>query len=228
MGLPRLPRHIAFSSLLFLTLSSSLGCQQGEGEQRASATRAQRSVAAVRRTQQGNRLTERGIDALCERRFPATGAEQRPFRLPPLRPLPGVTRAQPFPQSGWRWVNLWATWCRPCIEEFEMMRRWLTALEAEQLAPTLVLVSVDADQHAARLQEMAPTLPGINWWLRAPQLLGELLQIFDLREGAPIPIHAFIDPAGMIRCVRVGKLSPLDLPAIKALLQGKGRGYALP
>ena len=221
MGFPLPPHHIASSSLLLFMLLLSLGCQQDEEQQGVSLARAQRSVAAVRRTQ-GNRLTERGIDALCEQRFPATGAEQRPFRLPPLRPLPGTTRAQPFPQSGWRWVNLWATWCRPCIEEFEMMRRWLTALEAEQLAPTLVLVSVDADQHAERLQEMAPTLPGASWWLRAPQLLGELLQIFGLREGAPIPIHAFIDPAGMIRCVRVGKLSPLDLPAIKALLQGRG------
>ena len=25
--------------------------------------------------------------------------------------------------SAWTWLNLWATWCTPCVEEMDLLRR---------------------------------------------------------------------------------------------------------
>src|SRR5258706_9053160 len=41
------------------------------------------------------------------------------FALPAL-----AGAATPPAQDGWRWVNVWATWCKPCVEELPLLGRW--------------------------------------------------------------------------------------------------------
>src|SRR3954471_12941537 len=33
-------------------------------------------------------------------------------------------QAAPGPAKGWRWLNVWATWCKPCVEELPRVVRW--------------------------------------------------------------------------------------------------------
>ena len=215
--LPLLSRSRVILALVFFSV---LGCK-GETRRAEEGVRRSRRGAVVQK-RHGQALTERGLDALCERRFKANDSSAPTWKIPPLRPLPGEQRIQPLPQGGWRWVNLWATWCKPCVEEFAMMRRWLEALRAEGVAPELILLSVDAQSQAEKLKAMSPKLPQTqSWWLQRPEVLGSILEGFGLRAGAPIPIHAIIDPSNQLRCLRVGKLSPLDLPALKALLRSR-------
>ena len=52
----------------------------------------------------------------CELTYPATGAGARRFTAGPTRPLPGGSERQAASVAGvWRWVNVWATWCKPCL-----------------------------------------------------------------------------------------------------------------
>ncbi|MEE2643883.1 MAG: hypothetical protein VYD19_03010 [Myxococcota bacterium] len=206
--------------ILGLIFLCAFGCKEETRRAEEGIRRSRRGAVVQKR--HGQALTERGLDALCERRFKANDSSAPTWKTPPLRPLPDEERVQPLPQGGWRWVNLWATWCKPCVEEFAMMRRWLKALRAEGVAPELILLSIDAQSQAGTLKAMSPKLPhSQSWWLQRPEVLGSILEGFGLRAGAPIPIHAIIDPSDQLRCLRVGKLSPLDLPALKALLRSR-------
>jgi thiol-disulfide isomerase/thioredoxin len=39
-----------------------------------------------------------------------------------------------MPSSGWRWVNVWATWCAPCVEEMPRIVAWRERLAADEAA----------------------------------------------------------------------------------------------
>src|SRR5690606_1348408 len=65
--------------------------------------------------------------------------------LPPLRePAPAKTAA-----GHSRWINVWATWCKPCIEELPRLARWREAL-AGKGDFELWFLSADGDPEAVR------------------------------------------------------------------------------
>ena len=67
------------------------------------------------------------VAGFCDVR-PAAGQGKK-LALPELR--------SPAPEAGggWRWINVWATWCKPCVEELPM----LTALRGKFAADHLPL-----------------------------------------------------------------------------------------
>ena len=46
------------------------------------------------------------------------GPDAPSFSFPPL------DGAAPPQGSSYRWINVWATWCPPCIEELPLITRW--------------------------------------------------------------------------------------------------------
>jgi thiol-disulfide isomerase/thioredoxin len=164
------------------------------------------------------------VDArgFCEKTYPADGPDARKWTPPPDQPLPaGVKTAAPGAGKRWTYVNLWATWCQPCIQEMGLFARWSEAFRKEGVPVDFQLVSIDAPDAADALAErVRKGLPGTVRWLRGDDDLGPLLDSLGVERTAAIPIHAVVDPEGMLRCVRVGAIHSEDYPAVKALVGG--------
>ena len=132
--------------------------------------------------------------------------------------LPPLDRAAPATPGRWRWVNLWATWCQPCIEEMPLLLEWQRRLTAEGRAVDLVLISVDEDAEAvARFRQRRPQTPP-SLRLTDPTALEGWITGLGLDRGATLPINAFADPQGRLRCARSGAVGASDYAAVAHLL----------
>jgi thiol-disulfide isomerase/thioredoxin len=155
----------------------------------------------------------------CDQVVPPSGAGAKHYLPPPEKPVAGYT-APASKDGAWRWVNLWATWCKPCVEEMGLLDRWQKALATDGLAVQLELVSIDEDGDALARWLQKP-MPGRVRWLRGGDDLAPYLQSLGVDAGSAIPIHALVDPAGQLRCVRVGSVRDQDFAAIRAVLAGR-------
>jgi thiol-disulfide isomerase/thioredoxin len=172
----RLPALIAAAALV--------GCDAGSGE---PASRVDSVKGKARRV---------SAEELCD--VLHAGDRAPPFALPAL--------AGPAPADGarWRWINVWATWCKPCLEELPRLERW-----AARHAGALDLVLISADEPGTEVA--TPRLAD-------PDALPAWLTTLGLDAGSPIPIHVLVDPEGRTRCVRAGGVGDDDLVAAEAFL----------
>jgi thiol-disulfide isomerase/thioredoxin len=165
--------------------------------------------------------------AFCERSYPAGGEGARRWVAPPLRPLPGADAtggAAAGTGPGWTWVNLWATWCAPCVEEMELLGRWREGFSRDGAAVAFELVCIDETDAEKELAAWrGRSLPGPIRWLRSERDLAPLLDALGVERDAMIPVHALVDAAGWLRCVRVGAIHEQDYAAVKALVAPSGR-----
>jgi thiol-disulfide isomerase/thioredoxin len=118
----------------------------------------------------------------------------------------------------WRWLNVWATWCKPCIEELPRLARWREKLVAAGRQVDLAFVSVDeSSADVAAFRKLHPEMPD-SARLAEPNKQAAWFTALGLDAASPIPIHVFVSPAGHIRCVRAGGVSDRDYAAIEGLL----------
>ena len=158
--------------------------------------------------------------AFCEKQWPAAAAGGRRYTEIPERPLPGAPALAASAAGSWKWVNLWATWCVPCVEEMRLLARWKRSLEKDGIALDLELWSVDEDE-AKLVQYLAQTaMPGRVRWLRAQQDLPAVLESLGADRASGIPVHALVDSNGNLRCLRVGSVHDEDYGAVKSMLAG--------
>jgi thiol-disulfide isomerase/thioredoxin len=120
---------------------------------------------------------------------------------------------------GWRWINLWATWCTPCMEEIPLLGRWQRGLGKDGVDVTLELWSVDEDEALLR-EALKKELPGRVRWMKNFEDLPPILEGMGIGGDAALPIHLLVDGDGMLRCVRVGAVHDEDYGAIKSILSG--------
>ena len=150
-------------------------------------------------------------EAFCD--LHATDDRAAAFRWPEL----AAGGAAPGAPTTWRWVNVWATWCKPCIEEMPRLAAWRAKLAAAGKQVELAFVSVDdSDADVAGFRASHPdTPPSIR--IAGADKRAAWLKGFGLDDGA-IPIHLFVSPANRLRCARAGGIRDKDYAVIEQLL----------
>ena len=148
------------------------------------------------------------IAELCDVHYEAEKA--------PAFAMPAVAGATPARASGWRWINVWATWCKPCLEELPRLAAWRGKLGGRV---TLEFISADESDDAVAAfrakHKEAPEGPR----LADADSLKTWLPSLGLDAEAPIPLHIFVDHFGKTRCVRSGAVRDRDLAAIERLVR---------
>ena len=203
-----MPGTVVRSAAALLAVCLLAACDQAAPDAPAPAR-----FAAV-----GKAATDRAAATFCEKQWPAAPAPgARAYHEIPERPLPGGPTS-PAAGAGWKWINLWATWCLPCVEEMRLLARWHRSLAQDGIVVDLQMWSVDADQAALADYLRTTTVPGRVRWLRGPDDLPAALAALGADPTAGVPVHALIDRAGNLRCLRVGAVHDEDYGAVKTLL----------
>lgn len=136
----------------------------------------------------------------------------------PVLALPALDATAPE-VGGSQWLNLWATWCKPCVEELPMIEKFRTQLAGAGTQLRVHFVSVDATPElVAGFRTQHPGLPPTSR-VADPAALAPYIQALGLDSGAGLPVHAFTGPDGKIRCVRSGAVAESDLEAIASLVK---------
>ncbi|MBI2378932.1 MAG: TlpA family protein disulfide reductase [Deltaproteobacteria bacterium] len=156
--------------------------------------------------------------SFCEKTY---GPGERRWATPPERPVPGTSAARDRP-VGWTWVNLWASWCGPCVKEMPLLKRWHETLKRDSVALEFELWSVDEEEQELikAIKERSATFPGPVRWLKSYDDLPALLTAIGVEKDSAIPIHLLVDAKGDLRCVRVGAVGEDTYGTVKSILTG--------
>lgn len=130
-----------------------------------------------------------------------------------------ATDTQPATASGGQWLNLWATWCKPCVEELPMIARFQQRLKEDGDAISVNFVSVDTSAEAiTKFKEHHPGMPQTMRLTNADELTA-YVEGLGLGANAGLPIHVFAGADGHVRCVRSGAVTESHLATIEPLLR---------
>jgi thiol-disulfide isomerase/thioredoxin len=126
------------------------------------------------------------------------------------------------PVAGFTWVNVWATWCAPCLEEMPMLTEWEKSFQAQGAPVDLVFVSVD--QKAEDLTKFKETHPNLPETLHAKSLkiVPAWLKSLGVDEDAALPIHMMVGKDGKLLCVRQGQMGQQYFDVIKGMATAGG------
>jgi thiol-disulfide isomerase/thioredoxin len=154
------------------------------------------------------------LDVFCEVRPPADQA--------PAFAWPALSAASPPapPKGEWTWVNVWATWCAPCIAEMPTIITWPQTLADRGTPIALRLLSVDED--AGKLTAFTRTHPEVQGSLHMADgaRAADWIATLGLPDVSPaLPLHLLVDPQGRTRCARSGALDHDHLGAIEAVIR---------
>jgi thiol-disulfide isomerase/thioredoxin len=162
--------------------------------------------------------TEASAAAFCDKSYPAAGDTSKRFVPASIRPFGAAAAAK---AAGWTWVNVWATWCKPCVEEMGVLNQWRDAMIREGLPLSFELLSIDETSAQPALEEWsAKNLPGPIRWIKSDEDFGPFLDGLGVDRNAAIPIHVLVDPKGMVRCVRVGAIHEQNYGSVRNLIAG--------
>ncbi|MFA6107835.1 MAG: TlpA disulfide reductase family protein [Candidatus Latescibacterota bacterium] len=146
-------------------------------------------------------------------------------RAPALQ-LPSLEAARPGesvparPEGRWLWINLWATWCGPCLREMPLIASWQSQLNREGVSLEVWYVSVDEDREdlVRFLRRNPKVAAGTSLRVTSLAALEPWLRPYGL-EANQAPIHLIADPSGRLRCAHVGELRESDYPLMRELLR---------
>jgi thiol-disulfide isomerase/thioredoxin len=135
----------------------------------------------------------------------------------PVLTLPPLLQPAPASTGRSRWINVWATWCKPCIEELPRLAKWQAEL-GSKADFELVFLSADADPAAVKaFAEAHPEVAG-SLELQAAEALQPWATAIGVPGQAVLPIHVFVDGKDRVRCVRTAGVGEDDRAAIEQLL----------
>jgi thiol-disulfide isomerase/thioredoxin len=150
------------------------------------------------------------VEAYCEPWAEADSA--KPFVYPELSAGDAVTGKR-------RWVNVWATWCKPCIEELPRLVEWEKNLADAGVPVELVLLSVDGDPETVKSFTGDHVEVEGSLEIADVDALKPWLGSIGLSADSVLPIHLFVDQSDKIRCVRMAGVSEHDYEAVKQIIQ---------
>jgi len=144
----------------------------------------------------------------------AEPGQGKPFTFPSVEKNSPTAPGQQRPL----WLNLWATWCKPCVEELPMIARWQAQWQKDGKAVDVAFVSVDDD--AAAIDTFRTEHPGLPETLHIADAaaLPATIAGLGLDPGAGLPIHVFVEPGGRVRCVRAGAVTETHHAIVAGLL----------
>lgn len=187
------PPSVSLSALVLISLVIS-GCEE-KAESQTGAPPARFEAALAQKKAPGKEL-----EAFCD----ARGGQA--LTLPKLV-------GQATPAEGPLWVNVWATWCKACVEEMPMIERWKGKLGADVL-----FISTDEDPELlATYQKEHPNTPETAR-MEAPDELPQWLTKWGLDAGAGLPLHLFVGKDQKIKCVRAGAVAEHHRELVAELL----------
>jgi thiol-disulfide isomerase/thioredoxin len=133
--------------------------------------------------------------------------------------MPELGAGTPGPSKGWRWINVWATWCRPCVEELPLIAGLKDKFAADHLPLSVEFLSVDAT--ADEVRKFEASHPGTPSSLRIKDAgaLPAWLGAIGLDESSALPIHLFVDDNDKIRCVRMGAIEASHYDTVRAMVR---------
>ncbi len=175
------------------------------------------TVPAPPRFASVKKSTQASAAAFCDKSYAASGATSKRFAPALTRPFgPAVAKS-----GGWTWVNVWATWCKPCVEEMGVLNQWRDAISREGLPLAFELLSIDEASAQPALDTWAKkNLPGPIVWVRSDEDFGTFLDALGVDRNAAIPIHILVDPKQMVRCVRIGAIHEQNYGSVRDLIAG--------
>ena len=137
----------------------------------------------------------------------------------PAMTWPALTSGAPPPaSSSWRWVNAWATWCKPCVEEMPRLAKWRDKLAAGGKKLELVFVSVDEDEaDVTKFRKLYPEAPPSTRLVDGSQSAAWFKEL-GLVRSPTLPVHFFVGPDNRVRCARSGSVSDQDYAVVEKLL----------
>lgn len=159
---------------------------------------------------------QRPLDAFCD--VYSRPEQAREMSTPPLGAGQSIA---PVNAGRWRWINVWATWCRPCVEEFARVAGFRDRLATEGSPTDLQFLSVDQSQDDMERFILMHTEARVSARLAEASEIPALIAALGLDPGASIPIHVFVDPSNKIRCVRSGAIRDEDFETVKRVLHGE-------
>ena len=186
-----------------IALAVLVGCD--DSGKKAKATPPASRVNAV----VAKKPTAESADDFCDVVHPADGAPQ--FEYPALDGAEPSTAA-----SGWRWVNVWATWCKPCIEEMPRLQKWRTELQG--LGEVVFLSADDAAETVEAFRKTHPDTPS-GPRMATPDDLQPWLTKLGLTSAPSLPVHVFVDGSNNVRCIRVSGVNDGDRASVESLLK---------
>jgi cytochrome c biogenesis protein CcmG/thiol:disulfide interchange protein DsbE len=98
-------------------------------------------------------------------------------------------------------INLWASWCQPCLKEMPVIE---TIYKKYQSVGLVVLgINVTSQDNLTDAKETVN-----NFNLSYPILIDESAHVSKLYEMRGIPTSFFIDSQGIIRRIQIGEILP--------------------
>jgi thiol-disulfide isomerase/thioredoxin len=121
----------------------------------------------------------------------------------------------------WVWLNMWATWCKPCLREMSVLLDWRDRLRQGGVALDLWFLSLDEDaaelaKFLAAHPEVAPA-PSLR--VSSPGDFKKWASTYLFDAAAQIPVHLLAAPDGRIRCIHNGSISEADYATVAAWLR---------